>query len=191
MRTTRVQVTHPGPVDRSDYPSGPRFRGVGIAGGGRYDGLHIMAGRETSDNSNGPEQLPAPQTPATDSDLNELLGAIGSQVKAKRRENKLLSSHNRRLAIVLSEQGVAGLGPSRPMDTLVTPQSATATDLARELIRRLEMLEAEAESLRAVNARLTELVRDLNLPAWRIEETRVGTNRLVPGPRAFIRRRRS
>jgi hypothetical protein len=53
------------------------------------------------------------------------------------------------------------------------------------------MLEAEAESLRAVNTRLTELVRDLNLPAWRIEETRVGTNRLVPGPRAFIRRRRS
>jgi hypothetical protein len=150
-----------------------------------------MAGRGTSDNSNGPERLPDPQTPATDSDLNELLGALGSQVKAKRRENKLLSSHNRRLAIVLSEQGVAELGPSRPMDALVTPQNATATELAHELIRRLEMLDAEAESLRAVNVRLTEVVRDLNLPAWRIEETRVGTNRLVPGPRAFIRRRRS
>jgi hypothetical protein len=74
---------------------------------------------------------------------------------------------------------------------LVAPPSGTATDLARELIRRIEMLDAEAESLHRLNARLTELVRDLDLPAWRIEETRVGTNRLVPGPRAFIRRRRS
>lgn len=150
-----------------------------------------MAGRETNSESRTPERLLAPPTPATDSDLNELLSALASRVKATRRENKLLASHNRRLAIVLAEQGAVEIVAQGPADALAVSSGAGARDLAQELLHRLDLLEAEAETLRRENDRLTTLVHELDLPAWRIEETRVGTSRLVPGPRAFIRRRRT
>jgi hypothetical protein len=158
---------------------------------GRYDEQHIMAGRESDDEGTAPELVSAPQTPATDSDLNELLTALGSRVKAVRRENKTLANHNRRLAVVLAERGVVRVVTPQPGETMVIPPGATAADLARELIRRLEMMDTELGLLREENARLTAKVQELDLPAWRIEETRVGTSRLVPGPRAFIRRRRT
>jgi hypothetical protein len=129
-------------------------------------------------------------TPATDSDLNELLSALASEVKATRRENKQLASHNNRLAVVLAEQGGVTPAEAAPAEPLVTPQAATAVELIEELQRRLTMLDTESRALRERNERLTGMVQDLDLPAWRIEETRVGTSRLVPGPRAFIRRRR-
>lgn len=150
-----------------------------------------MAGRETNDESRTPERSLAPLTPATDSDLNELLTALASRVKAMRRENKLLASHNRRLAIVLAEQGAVEVVPQGPTETLSVPPAAGARELAAELAHRLELLETEADTLRRENDRLSDVVHELDLPAWRIEETRVGTSRLVPGPRAFIRRRRT
>lgn len=146
-----------------------------------------MGGRHESRKT---ERLGTPRTPATDSDLNELLSALASRVKAMRRENKLLASHNRRLAVVLAEQGAAEITPTGPSEAMAVAPSASARELATELIRRLDLLDAEGETLRTENERLTQLVHRLNLPAWRVEETRVGTSRLVPGPRAFIRRRR-
>lgn len=150
-----------------------------------------MPGRETNDESRTPEPLQAPETPATDSDLNELLTALASRVKAARRENKLLASHNRRLAVVLAQRGAVTLGPQRPTRSMTMSPGAGPRELTSELIRRLDMLDAEGDILRSENDRLTTLARELELPAWRIEETRVGTSRLVPGPRAFIRRRRT
>jgi hypothetical protein len=80
--------------------------------------------------------------------------------------------------------------PPGPSEAMAVAPSASARELATELIRRLDLLDTEGETLRTENERLTQLVHRLNLPAWRVEETRVGTSRLVPGPRAFIRRRR-
>lgn len=129
-------------------------------------------------------------TPATDSDLNELLSVLGSQVKMLRRENKQLVSHNTRLAVALAQQGVVTVREAGPAEPLLTPQGATAADLVAELQRRLTELDREGRSLRQENARLAELAEKQQLPTWRIEETRVGSSKLVPGPRAFIRRRR-
>jgi DNA repair exonuclease SbcCD ATPase subunit len=149
-----------------------------------------MAAHQNPPNQDGPRRLRAISTPATDSDLNELLAGLASEIKALRRENKQLASSNSRLVVVLAEQ--AGVVPPEPEpgDGLLTPEAATAGQLMDELRRRLGMLQEEGQALREENARLIELVRQLDLPAWRIEETRIGTSRLVPGPRAFIRRRR-
>jgi hypothetical protein len=156
---------------------------------GRYDVRVTMAGRESTEDA-GPIRLEPIASPATDSDLNELLSALASEVKATRRENKQLASHNSRLAVVLAEQGAVIPPDPAPAEPLVTPAAATAVQLTHELLRRLGMLEAELRALREQNEQLTRMVQDLELPAWRVEETRVGTSRLVPGPRAFIRRRR-
>jgi hypothetical protein len=151
-----------------------------------------MAGQRFNPGLNDPLRLQVVGTPATDSDLNELLSALSSQIKGLRRENKQLAGFNHRLAVVLVEQGVVIPPPQpQPGPGLLTPKAATGAELLRELARRLEMLEGERRSLHEENARLTNLLRQLNLPAWRIEETRVGISRLAPGPRVFIRRRRS
>jgi hypothetical protein len=137
--------------------------------------------------------LPKPRvvpTPATDSDLNELLTILGSEVKMLRRENKMLAGHNMRLTVVLAERRVIAPAEPHPVDPITLGKGVALPELAMELHRRILRLSQESEELREENARLTELASGLELPDWRIEETRVGSSRLVPGSRAFIRRRR-
>jgi hypothetical protein len=129
-------------------------------------------------------------TPATDSDLNELLSILASEVKMLRRENKMLAGHNMRLTVVLGERGVIAPPEPHPVDPITLGQGIALPELAMELHRRILLLSQESEGLREENARLSELASGLELPDWRIEETRVGSSRLVPGSRAFIRRRR-
>jgi len=139
------------------------------------------------------EKLPVPNvvpTPATDSDLNELLSILGSEVKMLRRENKMLAGHNMRLTVVLAERGVVAAPRPHPADPITLGATPTLPELAAELRRRIVLLSEESAALKNENTRLTELASGLELPDWRIEETRVGSSRLVPGSRAFIRRRR-
>lgn len=138
-------------------------------------------------------ELPVPNvvpTPATDSDLNELLSILGSEVKMLRRENKMLAGHNMRLTVVLAERGVVAPPQPHPVDPITLGTTPTVAELANELHRRIVLLEKESRALKEENIRLTKLASGLDLPDWRIEETRVGSSRLVPGSRAFIRRRR-
>lgn len=138
-------------------------------------------------------ELPVPNvvpTPATDSDLNELLSILGSEVKMLRRENKMLAGHNMRLTVVLAERGVVAPPEPHPVDPITLGATPTVAELATELHRRIALLEKESQALKEENVRLTQLASGLELPDWRIEETRVGSSRLVPGSRAFIRRRR-
>ncbi|HEX4212495.1 MAG TPA: hypothetical protein VIA06_04095 [Candidatus Dormibacteraeota bacterium] len=130
-------------------------------------------------------------TPCTDSDLNELLAALGTQVRRLRGENKQLASHNGRLALVLCEQGRVVIDAEPAPESPVTPGVATAAKLAAELRRRILQLEREGGGLRRENARLADLVSRAGIPAWRLQETRIGGSKLIPGQRAFIRRRRS
>lgn len=138
-------------------------------------------------------ELPVPNvvpTPATDSDLNELLSILGSEVKMLRRENKMLAGHNMRLTVVLAERGVVAPPQTHAVDPITLTAAPTVAELATELQRRIALLEQESEALKKENVRLSQLASGLDLPDWRIEETRVGSSRLVPGSRAFIRRRR-
>lgn len=139
-----------------------------------------------------PQHFRRTATPCTDSDLNELLAALGTQVRRLRGENKRLASHNGRLALVLSERGriVIEPDPEPAAAPPVTPGVATAGELAAELRRRILRLEREGSGLRRENVRLSELVAGSGIPAWRLQETRVGGTKLV-SQRAFIRRRRS
>ena len=155
-----------------------------------YDVPVIMPPRSRSRDGDAPQPVEPVPTPATDSDLNELLSVLGSQVKMMRRENKQLVSHNTRLAVALAQQGVVTVPDAAPVEPLVTPEGATASDLIEELRSRLAQLDREGGALRRENGKLAELAEKLQLPTWRIEETRVGSSKLVPGPRAFIRRRR-
>ncbi|MGH2927205.1 MAG: hypothetical protein ACRDL8_03275 [Solirubrobacteraceae bacterium] len=137
--------------------------------------------------------LPVPRvvpTPATDSDLNELLSILGSEVKMLRRENKMLAGHNMRLTVVLGERGLVSAPKTHPVDPITLGATPTLPELATELHRRILLLAEESAALKVEYARLTKLASGLDLPDWRIEETRVGSSRLVPGSRAFIRRRR-
>lgn len=139
------------------------------------------------------DELPVPNvvpTPATDSDLNELLTILASEVKMLRRENKMLAGHNMRLTVVLAERGVLEAPRPQPVDPITLSGTPTLPGLADELHRRILLLAEESKALTEENARLTGLASGLELPGWRIEETRVGSSRLVPGSRAFIRRRR-
>ncbi|MBO0703245.1 MAG: hypothetical protein J2P38_09960 [Candidatus Dormibacteraeota bacterium] len=139
------------------------------------------------------EQLAVPNvvpTPATDSDLNELLSILGSEIKMLRRENKMLAGHNMRLTVVLAERGVVAPPQTHPVDPITLGGTPTLPELASELQRRIALLGEESAALKEENSRLTSLASGLDLPDWRIEETRVGSSRLVPGTRAFIRRRR-
>jgi hypothetical protein len=141
----------------------------------------------------GATELPVPNvvpTPATDSDLNELLSILASEVKMLRRENKMLAGHNMRLTVVLAERGVVAPARAHPVDPITLGATPTLPDLATELRRRIVLLGEESEALKEENLRLTKLASGLDLPDWRFEETRVGSSRLVPGSRAFIRRRR-
>lgn len=137
-----------------------------------------------------PTPLRSIPTPATDSDLNELLSALSSEVKLLRRENKMLAGHNTRLTVVLAEQDAVTPPDHEPVEPLALREEMSLIELAEELRRRIDLLDQESEALRAQNRQLTELAKDLELPEWRIEETRVGSSHLVPGVRAFIRRRR-
>jgi hypothetical protein len=138
-----------------------------------------------------PQRLRRTATPCTDSDLNELLAALGTHVRRLRGENKQLASHNGRLALVLSEHGRIVIEPEPAAEVPITPGVATAAELAGELHRRILRLVREGSGLRRENARLADLVARAGIPAWRLQETRVGGSKLVPGQRAFIRRRRS
>jgi hypothetical protein len=137
-----------------------------------------------------PTPLGSIPTPATDSDLNELLSALSSEVKLLRRENKMLAGHNTRLTVVLAEQDAVTPPDHEPVEPLALREEMSLTELAEELRRRIDLLDQESEALRSQNRQLTELAKELDLPEWRIEETRVGSSHLVPGVRAFIRRRR-
>lgn len=140
-----------------------------------------------------PQHLRRTATPCTDSDLNELLAALGTQVRRLRGENKRLASHNERLALVLSERGrvVVDPDPDPTVAPPVTPGVATAGELAAELRRRILQLEREGSGLKRENRRLADLAARAGIPDWRLQVTRVGGTKLVPGRRAFIRRRRS
>jgi hypothetical protein len=174
----------PGPRKRHDAPVWDRVASAGTI-------AFTMPKEERS----GPRRRqPTPlrpiPTPATDSDLNELLAALSSEVKLLRRENKMLAGHNTRLTVVLAEQDAVTPPDHEPVEPLALREEMSLTELAEELRRRIDLLDLESEALRTQNRQLTELAKDLELPEWRIEETRVGSSHLVPGVRAFIRRRR-
>ena len=154
--------------------------------------LHITMPKEERSDSRRrqPARLRSIPTPATDSDLNELLAALSSEVKLLRRENKMLAGHNTRLTVVLAEQDAVTPPEHEPVEPLALHEEMSLTELAEELRRRIDLLDQESQALRAQNRQLTDLTKDLELPEWRIEETRVGSSHLVPGVRPFIRRRR-
>ncbi|MGH7870488.1 MAG: hypothetical protein ACREP9_23290 [Candidatus Dormibacteraceae bacterium] len=138
-----------------------------------------------------PPSVELPLTGATDSDLNELLNQLASQIKVLRRANKRLAGYNSRLIVALEENNLVQveLPPASP--TLVISPVASARELGHELIRRLDLLEEERAQLKSLNDELAEMVKVNRLKTWKLKETRSGTSRLLPGPRAFIRRRRT
>lgn len=154
--------------------------------------LHITMPKEerSGPRRRQPTRLRSIPTPATDSDLNELLAALSSEVKLLRRENKMLAGHNTRLTVVLAEQDAVTPPEHEPVEPLALRDDMSLTELAEELRRRIDLLDQESQELRGQNRQLTDLANDLELPEWRIEETRVGSSHLVPGVRPFIRRRR-